>query len=274
MSRELHFYREKVVLITGAAGGIGQGLALSLASVCEALVLVDISESRLQETIAQCKALGDVTLYSLCVDISDEQQMLAAYSTLPKDFCPDVIFANAGVGGLNPAQVFNVAVDRQIMSINYFGTVHSVAPFLSKMIKRGNGQIVAVSSLASLRGLPAAASYSASKAAMNNLMESWRLDLAPYGVQVSTFLPGFIQTAMANHQDFDMPFTVSVTDCVQIILGGTAKKKKRVLFPWPMKFLALANRMLPIWLYDWLLPIINGGMNASEAKIFSAENKD
>ena len=93
MSSEFNFFRGKAVLITGAAGGIGQGIALALAPVCKTLVLVDISESRLQETVRQCQALGEVTLHSLCVDLSVEEKVLEAYATLPETFCPDVIFA-------------------------------------------------------------------------------------------------------------------------------------------------------------------------------------
>ena len=204
------------------------------------------------------------------MDLRSAQPVEEADGTLDPGYLPDVIIANAGVGGINPAK-FSVEVNETVMGINFFGTVNTITPFLKRMCDRKSGHIVAISSLASLRGLPSAASYCASKAAQNSLMESWRLDLARYNIQVSTILPGFIKTAMADHDEFDMPFTVSSEAAARATLSAIAKKKKRYLFPWPMRFFASINKMLPVWLYDFLMPRLNRDAAKSEAVVLCSE---
>ena len=266
------YFKDKSVLITGAAHGLGAALAQNLAGTCAQLLLLDIDEAALKKTALLCSVDPTFVQYR-AVDLRSAQLVEQAYSELGPDYLPDVIIANAGVGGINPANAFSTEINETVMGINFFGTINTVAPFLQRMCDRKSGHIVAISSLASLRGLPAAASYCASKAAQNSLMESWRLDLARFNIHVSTILPGFIKTAMADHDEFDMPFTVSSDAAAQATLKAIAKKKKRYLFPWSMRFLASLNSMLPIWLYDFLIPRLNRDAAKSEAKLFSAQKK-
>ena len=262
------YFHEKTILITGAGNGIGRGLAISLSQYCNTLILIDINESSLEETVALCTSKA---LYKLFVlDVTDAQKCKGELLSCP---CPDIIIANAGLGGLNPAHGFSTAIDHQIMSVNYFGTVNCIAPFLPQLIQRGSGHIVGMCSLASMRGLLHATSYSASKAAQLSFLESLRLELQPHGIYVTTLLPGFIQTQMADHEEFPMPFTISVERCVEISLRSIARNKRHVMFPFPMNILGLINRILPVWLYDPIMHFINKNQNQAKAQIFTNSNQ-
>ena len=125
------YFHEKIILITGAGNGIGRGLAISLSQYCKSLILIDIHESNLEETASLCSKRALVR--RLILDVRDAQKCSEEFLSYP---CPDIIIANAGLGGLNPANGFSTTIDHKIMSVNYFGTVNSVAPFIPQLIQR------------------------------------------------------------------------------------------------------------------------------------------
>ncbi|MCO4792262.1 MAG: SDR family NAD(P)-dependent oxidoreductase [Bacteriovoracaceae bacterium] len=260
----LNYFMGKKILITGAASGLGRELAVNLCTVAERLILLDINEEGLEKTGDVCRARGSyIALYK--TNLLEENPL---EEIVEKEDCPDIIIANAGVGGVNPAHSFDEGIDSRIMGINYYGVVKTLSPFLKRMSERESGHIVGISSLASIRGLPGAASYSASKAALNNFLESIRLDLAPYNVKVTTVLPGFLATPMASHDEFTMPFKVTVEKSAFHVLKAVSNGKKRYAFPWVMGILSLLNKFMPIFLYDRLLPLISGQSKEMKPKIF------
>ena len=250
----MNFFLGKTILITGAASGLGRELAKQLCPYAEKLILLDLNKDGLEKTADLCRAKGSyISIYE--ADLLKEDPLSLVVG---RESCPDVIIANAGVGGVNPGHSFDLGIDSRIMGINYFGVVRTLSPFLKEMVKRKSGHIVGISSLASIRGLPGACSYSASKAALNNFLESLRLDLAPYGIKVTTVLPGFLETPMANHDEFDMPFKVTVEKSAKRVLKAIVKNKKRYAFPWIMGILSFINKFMPIFIYDKVLPLCRG----------------
>ena len=135
----------------------------------------------------------------------------------------DILIANAGLGGVNPGDSFSEEINRKMMSVNFFGTTGIISLILPQMIERKNGHIVGVASLAGLRGMPQAASYSASKAAQITFFESLRLDVKQYGIRVLTVFPGFIATKMTNHDEFKMPFMISPQKTAEKIISSIKK---------------------------------------------------
>lgn len=249
------YYRGKCVFITGAAAGLGKSLALKLAEYNVKLVLTDKDATRLEEVVK--KVNKQTECVSLACDVRNYQELLALKEKVSKIWFVEIVIANAGVGGINPADQFSLEIDQSIMSINYFGVVNSLNLFLDEMKEKRRGHLVGISSLASIRGLPSAASYSASKAAINNFLESWRLDLTPLNIDVSCIRPGFIKTAMTNHNAFPLPFMVDSEEAAKLTLLAIAKNLKVYSFPWIMGFLSLINKFLPNWAYDFLLPKLN-----------------
>jgi short-subunit dehydrogenase len=154
------FWRGKAVLITGASSGIGKDLALLLAGRGARLVLVARRAAVLEEVRQACEAAGAEVLVA-AADVADGVAMERVRNAALERFgFVDVVVANAGVGGLNPGDSFDLAIHKRFLDVNCLGLANTLIPFVPSMIARRAGHLVGVSSLAAFRGLPKAASYS------------------------------------------------------------------------------------------------------------------
>jgi short-subunit dehydrogenase len=255
------------IVITGASRGIGAGLAKYYAAQGCNVALIGRDLRSLQKTKEEfSQSIDNILLFEADVSVRLKMQEIAR-ELLSLWGHVDLVIANAGVGGLNPADSFDFDLHDQFVNINFQGTVNTVIPFISSMIKRRSGHLVSISSLAAFRGLPNAASYSSTKSAQKIFMESLRVDLKKYNIAVSSIHPGFVKTKMAQHSEFDMPFMVTVEDSVIAITKAISLKKAYLLFPRPMKLLTLINVHLPTFIYDRLLPLLSG-KKTRRAQIF------
>jgi short-subunit dehydrogenase len=117
------------------------------------------------------------------------------------------------------------------------------------MKARASGRIVLVSSVAGYRGLPRAAAYGASKAALTHLGEALRLSLAPDNITVQVVNPGFVATPLTAKNDFPMPFLMPAEDAAQRILKGLAGSAFEITFPRRFTYFLKLLRILPYGLY-------------------------
>ena len=118
------------------------------------------------------------------------------------------------------------------------------------MIQQRSGQIAVLSSLAGYRGLPESGVYCASKAAVNVLFESMRLDLKKFNIGVSIIRPGFIKSPITDRNEFYMPFLQDVRVGSKKIFKAIQRKQKIYAFPWPLAQLVKSLYFWPCWLYD------------------------
>ena len=162
----------------------------------------------------------------------------------------DLAVANAGVSVPNHAANFSLADAEQTIRVNVIGMLNLYGAVSPSMVQRRSGQFVGVASIAGLRGLPAAAPYSASKAAMQAFLEASRVELLQYDVRVTIVNPGFIATAMTEKNRFRMPFLMQPDDAARVIADGIERGKRVVEFPFPMSMLMRAMRLLPDAVYD------------------------
>lgn len=259
------FYRNKNIVITGAASGVGKDLALLFSSWGANLVLIDFNASELENVANTCRKNSDVMIYHYHCDVSDVDKMQLIGTQVLKELQDrvDVVIANAGVGGLNPGYDFNLRVHKKVVEINMIGLANTLGPYIPSMISNKAGILVGISSLAGFRGLPMAASYSSSKAGQKVFMESLRVDLKRYGISALSIHPGFIKTPISGGQkDFNTPFEMEVRDSSMHIAKAIYRKKSLYLYPLPMRLLTFINRIMPCWLYDIVLPLINGNTTA------------
>jgi short-subunit dehydrogenase len=130
--------------------------------------------------------------------------------------------------------------------VNLLGVVYSIEAALPGMLDRGRGQLVAVSSLASRKGLPGESAYCASKGAVNLFMEGLRIALRKRGIVVTTICPGFVATSIAPMDAAATPFEMSAESAARrisrVIVG---RKSGMVSFPWPMAVLMALIARLP-----------------------------
>lgn len=260
-----NFYAGKVIVITGASSGIGYDLAEFLAPYGVRLALVARRAERLEELAAKCRAAGAEALV-LPGDVTDKEAMLGVRDKVLEAWeRADIVVGNAGVGGLNPGPKFDLDIHRRIVEINLIGLANTLVPFIPQMIQQQSGLLVGISSLAGFRGLPKAASYSSTKAAQKVFCESLRVDLRSHGIAVSSIHPGFVTTRMTEHDDFRMPFMISARKSSILIARAMMKNKAVYLYPWQMRWLTYLNRLLPVWLYDRLVPMVSGQKEDVEA---------
>lgn len=251
-------------LITGGASGLGKEITLLLVKEGYEVHVWDINSKALQSL----KDINcDINIYQ--VDLSDPQQITHAKKLVLKNSPSGIglVIANAGIGAVNPGTSYSSAINEKVMMINSLGAMNTLTAFLPEMIKNNSGHLVAISSLASLRGVPAGASYSASKAALNNFIESLALDLKRNNIHTTTILPGFIKTPMVEHSEFPTPFCIPVNVAAQKCLSAIKKKRTKLLFPLPMVILSSLNKLIPSFIYLWLMPFI-GPKPAKEARVF------
>ena len=245
----------RVALITGASSGIGRAVSLQLAAQGVRVGLVARRRDALEELQSEIIAAGGQAA-SAIADVRQANAVQQAALQISAQLGPvDLLVASAGyapteeaIEPLNPAEI------SQIMAVNYLGVVHSVAAVLPEMLKRPGGQIAAISSLASYRGLPGNCGYSASKAAVNLFLESLRVELQGRGVCISTICPGYVDTPMTAGNGGSMPFLLSAAAAARRIVWAIERRKTVYNFPWQTALLIKLARLCPDWLVARLAP--------------------
>ena len=244
-------WNNKVVLLTGASSGIGEGLAVALAQRGAVLGLFARRRELLTDLASGCEAAGG-TARAFAGDVTDPAAIQAAADDLCSEFGRiDVLIANAGIGGADmDTRRYEPGAVKRLIDVNLLGAVNAVHAVLPGMLERGDGQLVAISSLAGFRGLPGSAAYSASKAAMTAFFESVRLDVAHKGIAVTIIQPGFIRTPLTAARASKMPFLMELEDAIPHFIRAIERRKKFAAFPWQLATIVRAGRYMPAWLYD------------------------
>jgi NAD(P)-dependent dehydrogenase (short-subunit alcohol dehydrogenase family) len=117
---------------------------------------------------------------------------------------------------------------------------------------RGPRRLVAIGSLAGVRGMKGAGAYCASKAAVHSYCESLRLEMRPYGIRVVTIAPGYIDTPMTSNNRFPMPFLMPAERFAARAVGAIEAGSSFRVIPWQMGLVARLLRVLPNVLFDAL----------------------
>ncbi|MBI4375280.1 MAG: SDR family NAD(P)-dependent oxidoreductase [Elusimicrobia bacterium] len=246
------------VLITGATSGLGEAMALQLAREGCRLALTGRREDRLADVARRARALGAECL-ELPGNVADPASSEKHYARIVQAWDGlDWAILNSGVGGSASGRKFSAKGFVDLFSINVFGVAYWIERVLPGMLASREGTIAVISSLAAWRGLPRAASYCSSKAALNVLLESLRVDLRGTGVSIVTVCPGYIKSELTAKRDFRrMPFLLQTEDGARRILHGIRAKKRLVAFPAPMAwFMRLVLGPMPGFLYERLAGLI------------------
>ena len=192
------------------------------------------------------------TIYA--VDVSDEHQLHHAIERhIKKMGVPDIVIANAGVstGTLN-SEKEDLVTFKRVVDINLYGVMHTFLPFMHTFKKRKSGQLVGISSVAGIRGLPGSGAYSTSKAALMNYLESLRIEMLPFNIQVTTIAPGYIKTPMTHSNPYAMPFILEVDKAARLFIKAIHRKEKFIIIPWQMNIVGRLMRLLPASVWDFL----------------------
>lgn len=247
--------KDKNVLITGAASGIGAALALRYARDGARLGLLDIDRERLEAVAEQCRMLGAPEVFAGSVDVTDRESMAASLLEYDEMTPIDLLIANAGVlAGVEPGAIAERPdVSRRLFDVNVEGVLNTVQPIVPQMVRRHSGAIVIVGSLAAYVRMPNMPSYSASKSVVLSYATRLRRTLARSGVQVSVVCPGHVETPMADQILGRKRFMISPEIAAERIHTGIARHDSFIAFPWPTLAVMRFARMVPPPMRGWLL---------------------
>jgi len=245
------FWHGKTVFLTGASSGIGEGLALAMAKRGAVVGLVARREDLLRKLADRGEKAGG-TARAYAADVTDPSAIEEAFTAFIQEFSTiDIVIANAGIGGGDErTRRYHPEGVKKVIDVNLMGAVNAVHAAVPKMLEQGHGQLVAISSLAGIRGLPRSAAYSASKAGMIAFFESVRLDIQHKGVSVTIIQPGFIKTPLTAGREAKMPYLMELDDAIPLFLRAIEKKKKFAAFPWQLATIVRAGKLMPAWMYD------------------------
>ena len=231
-------------IITGASSGIGEAIAREFSRRGYALALLARRADLLEKLASELP-----NAIPIPCDVTDAAAVRDAVMRAGEI---GVAVANAGVGTTGWAAK-SVSEAERMMRVNYFGMLYLFDAVIPQMMERRSGHFAGIASIAGLRGFPTASGYSASKAAMQAFLESARVELAPFGIRVTTVNPGFIATAMTEKNTFKMPFLMTTESAAKIIVDGIERGARIVEFPWQMSALTRFSRALPAWITDRMM---------------------
>ncbi len=262
----------RTAVVTGAAGGIGRAIAVSLARRGCHLALADIDDAKLARTAAEIGsklAQHSLRISQHQVDVSDR----AAVSALPSQVTPqhggvDILVNNAGVAlGGTFLEIAESDFD-WLFGINFWGVVNMTRAFLPLLLRSEEARLVNISSLFGLIAPPGQTAYCASKFGIRGFSEALRHELAGTPVGVTVVHPGGVATSIAKNarlpssmseeerakqrKFFDSVLTMPPEVAGEIIVRGVENRKPRILVGRVAKYAALVERLMPVTYWNWL----------------------
>jgi short-subunit dehydrogenase len=242
---------DKVIVLTGASGGIGEALAREFAAPGTYFALIARDGARLQRLLEELRASG-AEGETRAIDIRDRDTLHAYLNELDARLPVDLVIANAGVtAGLGPNRTRerDADSDRQI-DVNYRGCVNTVTGVIDGMQARRRGHVVLVSSLAGMRALPDMPTYSATKAALIAYGHSLRGWLKPFGVSVTIITPGFVTSPMSARHKGAKPFEMPAERAAKLMRRAIVRRKAFYAFPFLLALGIRLQNLLPARLGD------------------------
>jgi short-subunit dehydrogenase len=236
-------YTGKSIVVTGASSGIGRALCLALAPQRPRLVLAAREAARLEEIAEQCRAAGAETLV-VPTDVTALDDCRRLVERTVEGFGGvDVLVNNAGISMMARFdEVEDVSLYERLMKVNYLGSVYPTH-FALPHLKRSRGQIVVMSSLAGLTGVPTRTGYAASKHAVFGFFDSLRIELDGSGVSVTIVAPYFVLSEIHRRSTgpdgralgtspMQEDKLMTAEECAALTVRGMEKRARLVVTNW------------------------------------------
>jgi NAD(P)-dependent dehydrogenase (short-subunit alcohol dehydrogenase family) len=248
-------FKDKIVIITGGASGIGRALGLELARRGSDVMLADINEGLLIETADEIKNAGYKAQWAV-VDVSVFDQVQKMVNEVAaRHGRIDYLFNNAGIVVVGEVRDCSYEDWKKVIDVNLYGVVNGVVAAYPIMVKQGFGHIVNTSSLAGLVPAVAEISYTTSKYGIVGLSNALRLEAADLGVKVSVACPGLIDTPILKttkvvrldrQKMYDLlPKKMLPQDCAKVILQGVERNKATIVVTFLAKSQWFLQRLSP-----------------------------
>lgn len=236
-----------IVWIVGASSGIGRALAFKLAREGHQVAISARSEDKLQEMAQEAP---DGRLHPFALDATDEEGVKAVLTAVEDKLGPvDQMVFSAGYWKLMDLDGLTTDLFRKHFEVNVFAAITTVLTTYQRMKTRQRGRIAIISSVAGFRGIPGAAPYGASKAALTHFAEAIMPEAKDCGIAVQVIHPGFVETPMTADNPFSMPFIVTAAEAADRIAKGLKSDEFEIAFPKRMAFAMYRLRNIPYALY-------------------------
>ena len=233
------------VLVTGASRGIGRAAAEAFGYRGATLGLVARSEDELRALVGELPAADHKILIADVGERGQMQRAIEAFGDI------DVLVANAGVARYLDFKDLPLDEAERMTGINWLGTLYTVQPALPRMIERGSGHIVVVSSGAGVRAFPKASVYGGTKAAQLAWARALQHELDGTGVDVTIVLPGEVETHLHDHQRDDLPewrqdkYALPARPLGEKIVKAVERDQREVYYPGSIKTLRMLQGLSP-----------------------------
>lgn len=236
------------VWIAGASSGIGAALATRYARDGHTVFISARSVDKLNSVADLAKPLPGEIRVVTC-DVTDNTSVLDAVSEIQSAGPIDIAVLNAGY--YEPIELDGLTLEhfQNTYDVNLHGVIRCLLAVLPGMRDRAHGQIAIVSSVSGYSGLPRAAAYGSSKAALINLAESLQPECQAAGVDIRLINPGFVKSPLTDKNSFAMPFIIEAEDAADRIAKGLASKRFEVHFPKRFTLWLKLLKMLPYGFY-------------------------
>ncbi|WP_226388705.1 SDR family oxidoreductase [Penaeicola halotolerans] len=260
----MHDLKNKTVLITGGGSGIGKLMGRMVLEKGAQLIIWDINQANIDQTITELAAFGSVTGYQ--IDVTHVEKVTAtAQLVKQKHGVVDVLINNAGtvVG-----KYFHEHSLRDIsftMELNANAPMNIALAFLPDMMAQRSGHICNIASSAGLISNPKMSVYAASKWSMIGWSDSLRLEMQALktGVGITTVTPYYINTGMFDGVKSVIPI-LNPEKVSKRIISAIERNKIFVSMPWTVRFVRFAQGLFPIWLFDWFVGKVLGVYSTME----------
>lgn len=213
----------QVVVVTGAAGGIGLGIAQRFARDGHSVAMLDTDAALLAREAAALQAQG-AKIITATADVTDRGQIEAAYAATRTAFGPiSIVVANAGIGGAADFMSMPPEKWQRMIDVNLTGVFHTIQAAVADMVAGGWGRFVTISSQAGQSGAPDRAHYAAAKAGVIGLTKALARELARHNITVNTIPPSLVATPMMHRESAsgEFPGVEIIAPMIPIARAGT-----------------------------------------------------
>lgn len=250
--------RDGVAWVTGASSGIGEAVALELATRGWTVAITARRLDQLEDIARRAEGLpGRIVAHA--GDVTDIASMQAVVDAIESVHGPIALaFLNAGIAPYVRAGALDIEAFEQAFAVNTLGAAKGVAAVLERMKTRRRGQIAVNASVAGYGGLPKAAAYGASKAAAIHMCEALKFDCDVLGIRLQVVNPGFVDTPLTAKNDFPMPFLMPMAEAAKRVVDGFERGGFEITFPRKLSWLIKLVNLLPYPVYFWIVAKATG----------------
>jgi len=234
------------IFITGASSGIGEALATEFARRGYDIAIAARRADRLEALAGRLRGLGAARVLPVSLDVTDFDGVAGALKRAAAEFGRlDIVVVNAGVGYSVAAGKGKFDLVKRTLDTDLTGAIATIEQALPILRAQGGGQIVAITSIAGVRGMPYLGAYSAAKAGLHRYVQSLRAEVYREPIKVTELAPGYIDTDL-NRGVPNRPFVIPVEKGAAIMARLIERGAAHGYVPaWPWALVAPVLRMLP-----------------------------